>query len=814
MGGSAAGYPEPTFSGGGGIGAANNTDDFAGGGSTLASSASTGATTLTTTTAVPSYPTKVIFADGTSYAISGHSGTSITLSSGLTTAESAGTGLWAAGNPIAYLPGGAAQGATTIQTGAMSVPLLPLEFIDIGADNGVVDYLQVSQVSGSESSGYTLTLAQPVNIAAAANAPLYYGGPASDVTVEYLTIENGGGNTVFDLQGGGNSKASGWTIEYNDIENDYSGGAASQSTDASGVGVYGGDNSTIDYNCFEQMGQYAINAFGSNVVFDYNEVLDTPYQPDLDGNGDTGCGKWWATSNSDVVDNAFIDSPHSGTCVWFDNGNTGQLVEGNYLDNISGTAVSNETGWNSEYIGNLFQDIGGISLNMNDSGGWDIPGSRYNNSVLISGNTFYNVATAVDIWGASGRSCLNSGEASGSESDAYCSGGFPQMPPTEQYFSHYFDSNLGPLATIADNENCSSSSPCSTVTLSNAPTNNDWVGFSSPVQTTSPDGTNVTTLNGTSVDVLNVSSVSGFAASGQLLVDTTAGALYTATGAVLSYTATSTGPGCASGDQCFTGVNYVAGAGDIGTTSDAGTPSGTVEAVQPYHVTGVSCPGGNCTDNAVATISPAITSNLGAGTGVYATGTCPYYDTASATPSSPMASNGSSYYDGCMWEDRNISVTDNTFYIDASQFNSTAYPWGGTWGQAINCNTGAGNNCGQNDMGFQYPGGDAAPYSNPALSNAMMSDSALPAPYNNLNASGSPLAKGKSADARVNAAAPYDDLWSANTYQGDWTFQAYVQAGGCPLGWTGSSLTWVGGAGGNACSGLSLSQWQQYWGQD
>ena len=451
---------------------------------------------------------------------------------------------------------------------------------------------------------------------------------------------------------------------------------------------------------------------------------------------------------------------------------------------------------------------------MNDSGGWDIPGSRYNNEVLIEGNTFYNAQQAVNIWGASGRSCLNSGEAVDGESSPYCSGGSPQLldlAPTQQYFSHYRDSTVGAAVRVAGNETCSLSSPCSTVTLSGAVTVDNWVGFAGqapdtcagspsscggyandPVLTSTTSTVDVSTFTGT--QGLTVPSTAGFPAAGQLIVNTSCGSLYMATGAVLSYTGTTA--------TSFTDVKLVSG---------CGTLTGAVEAVQPYHVTAVSCPGGNCTNNTVATVSPSITTDLTANASVFSTGTCPYYDTATATPSSPTAPDGTSYYDGCMWEDRNISVTDNTFDVSPSQLTSTPEPEGasGAWA----CTTGAGGNCAQDAMGYKYPGGDAAPYNNVTLSNAMMSASSLSAPYDNLNASGSPVATGANGDVSPNGEAPYNDLWSANTYIGDWTFQAYTQAAACPVSWTGSTLTWTGG-GGNACSGLSLSQWQTIWHQD
>jgi hypothetical protein len=132
---------------------------------------------------------------------------------------------------------------------------------------------------------------------------------------------------------------------------------------------------------------------------------------------------------------------------------------------------------------------------------------------------------------------------------------------------------------------------------------------------------------------------------------------------------------------------------------------------------------------------------------------------------------------------------------------------------AWTCTTGAGGNCGQNAMGYQYPGGNAEPYNTPALANAMMSNVSLRAPYTNLNASASPLATARRGDVGANGAVPYDNRWFDNTYVGDWTFQAYSQAAGCPLKLKGSALVWVE-YNGNACSGLSLKRWRSIWRQD
>ena len=85
IGGSAPGFPEPTFNDGGtagGITAQNDSYGFSGGSSALAVATASGATTIITTTAITGnfgYAT----IDGNTYQIDSHSGTTITLDSGL-----------------------------------------------------------------------------------------------------------------------------------------------------------------------------------------------------------------------------------------------------------------------------------------------------------------------------------------------------------------------------------------------------------------------------------------------------------------------------------------------------------------------------------------------------------------------------------------------------------------------------------------------------------------------------------------------------------------------------------------------------------
>ena len=668
---SGAYYPSPALNEGGG-----NSSDFEAGnnhwnnvmGYGQVASSITSSTTFTASDLNGGYGVdQVTFADGTTVHVTSISGTTITLASAIT--EAAGTNFWLtsdtqngySGQFMGTASTAAPQGATSVTVSpdllTSTLMFVPYEQLQLGGTlpDGT-PYSQTVTLSGSYVPGSdTLTLLQPLAQPVPVNAPVMYGQQAGDVTIEYLNVFNGpsSNNPIMDA-------AAGWTVSHNWLHDTYG------SVAAYGEGLAGGSTQydSIEYNCFQRLGQYAVNPGGARNVFDYNEVTATPYRPDLSGNGQTGIAKFWATTNNDVVDNAFLADSGS---LWFDNGNTGQLVQGNYFFNSGG--VENETGWNSQYVGNLFQDESS-GVDLNDSGGWDIPGSRYNNAITVKGNIFQNVMTPVDIWGASGRSCLNSGEAiANGESSAYCSGGFPQSPQNATYFSHVQDTVTGSALKTVEAQTCTSASPCGApgnlLLLNSAPAISDWIGLTGPVTTTATQAVDVATTS-----TLTVASIAGFPSTGQVEVSTSGGSLYGATGAVLAYTGTTTGE--------LTGVSLVSG---TGTTVNGGA----VVEVQPYHVVAngtagtVDCPGGNCTNNAQVEVSPSITSGtIGAGTVVYATGTCPYYVTAAATPASPMAptmADGTaySYYDGCMWEDRNISVTDNN-YVQDNSINGASYP--------------------------------------------------------------------------------------------------------------------------------------------
>jgi hypothetical protein len=791
IGGSTAKYPEPVFDDGGapgGIDAGNNTYGYSGGRSTLAGSAAAGATKIATTTAVPGYVNYITFADGSTYRISGNSKTSITLSAALTNTETSGSAVWANANrPIAEVSSSAAQGTVRVVLTKSSIPLVAHG--DIVIDDNTYE---LTSVSGRQSK-YMVKIAG-LDTAVSANTPVYYNAPAGNVSVEYLDIFNDLHTTDGTITTG-----SGWTIEHNDIHDSYG-------KPGEGVAFYGADKATIEYNCFARMGDYAGGGSGTGTTFDYNEILETAYKTDP-GCGCSGGGKWWGSLNANIVDNAFVEDGTRGgqPVIWLDNGNAGTLIEGNYFYRDAGSAIVNETGYNMRVDGNLFLDDGWENgkgqgsnndgaVNINSSGGFNIPGSRYENSISISNNYFINDWEGINIWQSALRSCESSGEGWPVDS-SYCSGGFPNTNTTaadgRYYFSHTGDSRHGGATTLAE----SVSAGNSTILVNGAAAIGDYVGFGDPVSTTTKDTTRVSSFNGSGT--VTVSSTTRFPASGQLRVGTSSawsdgGGSYT--GAILSYKGKTA--------ATFTGVSLVRGL-------RSGTLSGPVLEVQPYRVTAETCYANDC----ALTVSPSLASHETTGSEVSNAGTCQVYATSAALPSGPLAPDGVSYWDGCQWEAHDVSVTGNHFVFQPDVIAASAPPMGTATSTV--CTASHTDSCGTNFMAYQASAG--VPFGSQIGANAMMSGSSFTGcppwdngctadPLNNMNA----LANPPGAAAK-NGERPGNNVWSNNTYVGPWGWNAYL-FGSC----TSLPTDPVTGKGmpSSACGLIDFSSWHSNWQQD
>ena len=496
IGGSATGFPEPTFddssltdNGGGGIGDGSGYG-YSGGTTTLSQAASNTAQ-VTTTDSLPQWLSYVTFADGVTKQISTYSGASITLDSPVT--EPAGTQVWYSGTaPIAYVSTSATKGATSVTLGSSTSPVIPWGNYVIGTDN-----YQLPSTSGSQSA-YTLNMSTGgLDTAVAAHTPVYYNDYAGGVSVSYLNIAN----DIHHGLSGVITTGAGWTVTHNNIHDSYT--AATAGT-ASGAGIFGGDESTIEYNCLSKTGNNAMAGwFGSNAKWDYNEIYQSAIQDDPDC-GCTAAAKWWGTLNTDIVGNAFIDDGVGSTeagddgDIWLDNGNTGTNISDNYFDKAVSNAISAETGFNLNITNNLFQDGGwgtgdgcentncAGAIDLDSSGGANVPLSRYNNQVNISGNQFINNWGGVDIWESNLRNCESSGEGWPVDA-AYCSGGYPTTTMAaaggQYYFSHVTDTDRGGTGVIAQ----TAASGSTTVVLKGdreeqpaAEAINDQIGFAKP----------------------------------------------------------------------------------------------------------------------------------------------------------------------------------------------------------------------------------------------------------------------------------------------------------------------------------------------
>jgi hypothetical protein len=647
----------------------------------------------------------------------------------------------------------------------------------------------VEAVAGHQSV-HSLTLRGGLDFPVSPGTPVYYGGPAGDVSVEYLDISHDLHTTTGTIYTG-----TGWTVTHNNIHDGYS-------KPGYGVAIYGGDQGTVEYNCLSKMGDYGVNLFGSNSRFDYNEIFESNYQPDP-GCGCSGAGKWWGTLNADIFGNAFVnDSPGGGTPIWLDNGNSGTLISGNYFSMNYGSAIVSETGFNLHVTGNLFMNGGwgkgsgacgnncDGAVNLNSSGGFNVPGSRYENQVLISRNQFVDNWEGIDVWQSGARSCENSGEGWPNDS-AYCSGGFPNSASTtsggQYYFSHESDSAHGGTTTLMEPAAAGSS----TVLVGGTRAIDDQIGFGDPASTRTADQRDVTTFTGSGS--INARTT-GFPSSGKLRVGTSAawadgGGSYS--GAILSYTgATSTS---------FTGVSLVRG---------FGTLAGPIREVQPYKVTAQRCYANDC----ALTVSPPLATPEAAGTEVSNAGTCQLYATSSALPSGPLAPDGISYWDGCQWEAKDISVTGNDFQFHPSVIASSAPLVGG--GKTTACTAANSGSCGTNFMAFQVDG--EAPFGTQRGASAMMSSSSFTAcpswdsgcttdPLSNLNTLSSP------PGTPHNRELPDNNIWSNNAYEGPWGWYAYLFGTCRPLpADPATSKSMPSGA----CGILDFSTWRSDWQQD
>lgn len=668
-------------------------------------------------------------------------------------------------NPSFTQSGGAAalttlSAAATVGSTTITLAAPVQQWTDIAFADGTA--YTVSAISGD-----TATLSDPISTAEANGASVYPEGSAGAVTVEYLTFQHFGnlatGVVTSAIEGA--LSGDGWTIEHNYFHDLYPGSAAGPSlVTTGGIGVYGGESATVEFNCFSHIGEDGMEGFGSDGLIAYNEFLYAPEQPDQQGCGCISSIKFWITTNY-VISHNWIDDPGPGIPLWFDTDNTGETLTDNYIENSQQRAIQLEISYNALIQGNTFVDDGWVdgstdgqygglnaaAIYINESGGLNIPGSNYNDQIIITHNLLIDDWQGIYLWGEADRNCLQPAPY-----NTYCSG----------YDHTIFSGWLTPSSGGDGPSSLTSavSSGATSFQTSFPPAVDDRIGFSAAATTTTTDTTAVTSFSGSSI--VNASTT-GFPTSGEIAVATSNGGGSgdndsNGTGAVLSYTGTTS--------TTFTGVSLVRGSGNL---------AGAIQEIYPYTVTSVTANGGNKRYYTV-NVSPSLPAES-AGTDLYGFGTCDLYDTANATPTSPMPPSGTlSYFDGCQWAVRNVTVAANTIDFSATDIQHGSSPWA-SLETLSNCYSGSSytdfnsanpDACGANGMSY-YLGSPAQPYNSSIMENALMSDSAFSGKLANLNAQSSP------PGTTTNSEAAGDNRWYSNNYNGSQAFEAYVY-GTCP----------------------------------
>ena len=236
----------------------------------------------------------------------------------------------------------------------------------IGAPNAIID--------GQHVNDYALT------------------GLGTNVTIEYLTIQNFGAPYASLQEGEVNQDASrGWKVLHSTIR------------DTDGAGVFDASYNNDSYDCLTQNGQYGFQGAGGStnitlshdeISFDSTDNIDdgTPY-----GCGCSGGGKFWEVSNGIVTDDYVHDN--YGTGLWADTDNTGFNYSNDYISNNQGTGLTYEVSYNAKvhhdtFVGN--EKAGGVygsdfaagAIYISESGSDPYVRSPFNTTFNITNNTF------------------------------------------------------------------------------------------------------------------------------------------------------------------------------------------------------------------------------------------------------------------------------------------------------------------------------------------------------------------------------------------------------------------------------------------
>jgi parallel beta-helix repeat protein len=281
---------------------------------------------------------------------------------------------------------------------------------------GTGQYAQIDPVSGSAFVG-----APGAVLSGQWKNHYAFGGNASHVTIEYLTIEYFGVGGVGDNQQEGvvnQDSAPYWTITHTTIN------------DNGGAGVMLGSHDVVSYSCLENNGQYGFNAYsgepgGTGITLTHTELLNNDtynWEARQDGCGCTGGGKFWYDTDVTITDNWVVNNRSVG--IWVDANNSGFTITGNLFQGNAEVGIQYEISYNATIEYNTFIGngvIGGAAntgfptgaIYISESGGDSRVASTPTTRIAIAANNFVNNWGGVILWENSNRFCNSPDDGTG-----------------------------------------------------------------------------------------------------------------------------------------------------------------------------------------------------------------------------------------------------------------------------------------------------------------------------------------------------------------------------------------------------------------
>ena len=230
-----------------------------------------------------------------------------------------------------------------------------------------------------------------------------FGGNASNVTIQFVTVQNFGSAGDNNNEGVVNhDSAEGWTVESSTVQNN------------AGAGVMLGSGGRLIGNCLRNNGQYGFNAYHADgvkdIVLDGNEITGNntdDWESRQPGCGCTGGGKFWATNGATITGNYVHDN--RGVGLWADNNNVGFLFEGNYVSGNDAEGIMYETSYNAAILNNTFvrnalvkgptnPNFPASAVYLSESGSDPRVKGPYNEEFRVSGNVFVDNWSGIVAW--------------------------------------------------------------------------------------------------------------------------------------------------------------------------------------------------------------------------------------------------------------------------------------------------------------------------------------------------------------------------------------------------------------------------------